>query len=149
MTYQSEALDASQSRKSQRASTWRDTVGLCCTIGQGTTPAAATQSTFFVFLLVRCLPSLGRAIFSVNSLVFRSRLPPYRRILATILPASFASKLDSYPASGMEGLRRNLADIGSTPPPPAAGYSLGRASAMEQGMGEGILLTSDGQASNE
>ena len=29
---------------------------------RGTTPSADKQPTFFVFLLVRCLPLLGRAI---------------------------------------------------------------------------------------
>ena len=56
-----------------------------------------------------------------------------------MLPAAFASKTDSPPALGLEGLCRNLAAIWSTPPPPAAGYSFGRASVLAQVMGEGLL----------
>ena len=66
-----------------------------------------------------------------------------------MLPASFASNPNLYPALGLEGLRRNLAAIGSTLPPSAAASSLGSASVLEQGMGEGLLLTFAGQASGE
>ena len=66
-----------------------------------------------------------------------------------MMPAYFASNPDLYLASGLEGLHGNLADIVSTPLTPAVGYPLGRVSALEQGMGEGLLLTFSGQASGE
>ena len=64
-----------------------------------------------------------------------------------MLPVSFSSKSNSSPLSGMEGLRRNIAAIGSTQPPPAAGSSLGCASILEQVTGEGLLSKLSGQAS--
>ena len=78
-----------------------------------------------------------------------SRLPPSCHCLATMLPSSFALEPDSYTALGMEGLRLNLAAIKSTPPPPAARSPLGRAPALAQGMGEGLLSMLSGQASGE
>ena len=66
-----------------------------------------------------------------------------------MLPASFASKTDSSPASGLEGLRRNLADIGSTLTPPAAGSYLWRASVLSQGIGEGLSSNLTGQANGK
>ena len=66
-----------------------------------------------------------------------------------MLPASFALKPDPSPPSGLEGLRRNIADIKSTPQPPAAGSSLRRASILEQVMGEGLLSKFAGQASGK
>ena len=48
---------------------------------------------------------------------------------------------------GLEGLRHNIAVIGATPQPPAASSSLGRASALAQGMGEGLLSKLSVQAS--
>ena len=63
-----------------------------------------------------------------------------------MLPASFASKPDSFPALGLKGLRRNIVAIGSTPPPPVAGSSLVRASVLEQGVGEGLSSKFAGQA---
>ena len=66
-----------------------------------------------------------------------------------MLPAYFASNTESSPASGLEGLRHNIAAIGSTPPPPEAGSSLGRASVLAQGMGEGLLSKFFGQASGK
>ena len=66
-----------------------------------------------------------------------------------MLPASFDSKPSSSPASGMEGLRRNITSIGSNPSPPEVGYSLRRASVLAQLMGEGLSLTFSGQASGK
>ena len=66
-----------------------------------------------------------------------------------MMPASFASKPDSPPASGLEGLRRNLTAIGLTPPPPAAESSLRGASILAQGMGEGLQSEFVGQASGK
>ena len=48
-----------------------------------------------------------------------------------------------------EGLRRNIAARGSTPPPPAVGSSLGRVSVLAQGMGEGPSSKFTGQASGK
>ena len=42
--------------------TWRDREGFCQTSRRGTTPAVATKSPIFFFLLVQCLPSLGHGI---------------------------------------------------------------------------------------
>ena len=64
-----------------------------------------------------------------------------------MIPASFASKPDSSPPSGLEGIRRNIADIGLNLPTPAAGSSLERASVLSQGLGEGLPLKFAGQAS--
>ena len=66
-----------------------------------------------------------------------------------MLPASFASKPDSSPASGLEVLRRNIAAIDSTLTPPAAGSSLRRAYVLVQDMGEGMLSNLSGQASGK
>ena len=60
--YKIEELYASQSSKSWRASTWRYTIGFYRTSWWSTMPAAAMQLTFLFYLLVRFLPSLGRAI---------------------------------------------------------------------------------------
>ena len=86
---------------------------------------------------------------SVDFPVFRSRLSPSRRHPTTMLPASFAPNTESSLASGMEGLRHNFATIRSTPPPPSAGSSLGRASVLVQDMGEGLSLKFTGQASDK
>ena len=92
---------------------------------------------------------MAAPFLSSDFLVLRSRLSPSRRRLTTMLPASFASKPNSSPASGMEGLRRKIAAIGSTPPPPVVGSSLWHASVLSQGMGEGLSLTLSGQASGK
>ena len=93
---------------------------------------------FLFFSFSAVCPRLATPFLSVGFLVFRFRLPPYRRRLATMLPASFLPKPDSSPALVLEVLRRNLAAIGSTLPPPAAVSSHGRASVLAQGMGEGL-----------
>ena len=66
-----------------------------------------------------------------------------------MMPTSFALNPDSSPVSGLEGLRRNFAAIGSTLLPPEAGSSLGRAFFLAQGMGKGLLLKLSGQASGK
>ena len=66
-----------------------------------------------------------------------------------MLPDSFAPKPDLSTASGLDGLRHNLVSIGSTPSPPAVGFSLGRASVWAQGMGERLLSMFSGQASGK
>ena len=94
-------------------------------------------------------PCLAAPFLSVDFLVFCSSLSPSRRCLANMLPASFASNTESSPASGLECLRRNITAIGSTLPPPVAGSSLGCASVLAQGMGQGLLLKFAGQASGK
>ena len=101
---------------------------------------------FCFFYLSAVCPRLAVPFLSVDLLFFRSCLSPYHRRLATILPASFASKPDSSPASGLKGLHQNIVSIGSTPPPPAAGFSLGRVSVLAQGMGDGLSSTFSSQA---
>ena len=66
-----------------------------------------------------------------------------------MLPESFALKTDSPQALGLDVLRRNIAAIGLTSPPPAAGSSLGSASVLAQGMGEGLWSKLSGQASGK
>ena len=92
---------------------------------------------------------LGAPFFSINFLVFRSRLSPSCRHIANMLPASFALNPDSSPALGLEVLHCNIAVIRSTPPPPAAVSSLRRASILAQGMGEGLLSKFSVQASGK
>ena len=104
---------------------------------------------FLFFSSSAVCPRLAASFLSVNFLVFRSCLSPLCRHLSTMLPASFASNPDLSPPSGLEGLRRNIAAIGSTLPPPAAGSSLGHASVLAQGMGEGLSSKFDGQASGK
>ena len=108
---------------------------------------------FLFFLLVHCLPLLGRAILvsKLPCLMLPPSvlLPSLRRRFAIMLPASFASKPDSSLASGMEGLRHNLAAIRANPPTPAAVSSLRCAFALEQGMGEVLSSTLSGHESGE
>ena len=66
-----------------------------------------------------------------------------------MLPVFFVLKPGSSPLSGMEGLRRNIAAIGSTPLPPTVGSSLGRGSVLAQGMREGLLSNFASQASGK
>ena len=66
-----------------------------------------------------------------------------------MLPSSFASNTDSFLASGLEGLCRNIGAIGSTLPPPAMGSSLGCLSYLAQGMMEGLYSKFSGQASGK
>ena len=130
--------------------TWRDRVGFSRTSGQGTTPVMATTSPLFCFFSSSSVCTrLAAPFLSVDFLVFRSQLSPSCRRLATILNTSFSSKTDSYPPSGLEGLCHNIAAIGSTPPPPTAGSSLGRALVLSQGMGEGLSSKFSGQASGK
>ena len=103
---------------------------------------------FFFSSSIVC-PCLPTSLLSVDFLVFHFRLSPSLRSLTTMLTACFALKLDSSLESRLEGLCRNIAAIRWTLPPPAAGYSLGRASALAQGVGEGLLPTFSGQASGE
>ena len=120
--------------------TWRDRAGFFRTSGRGTTPAVATKPPpFCCFSSSDVCPCLTAQFLSVDCLVFCYRLSPSCRRLSTIMPDSFASKTDLSPPPGMEGLCRNIAAIGSTPPPLEAGSSLGCASVLAQGMGEGLL----------
>ena len=66
-----------------------------------------------------------------------------------MLPAFFALNPNSSLALGLEGLRCNLAAIGSTPPRHAAVSSIGSASVLAQGMEEGLSSKSAGQASGK
>ena len=66
-----------------------------------------------------------------------------------MLPASFASKPDSSPTSGLEDLLRNIAAIRFIPPPPTAESSLGRAYLLAQVMGEGLSSKFSVQESGE
>ena len=111
-------------------------------------PWPRNQYFLFFFSSAAC-PRLVATFLSVDFLVFRSHLSSSRRCLSTMLPASFDSKPSSSPASGMEGLRRNITSIGSNPSPPEVGYSLRRASVLAQLMGEGLSLTFSGQASGK
>ena len=104
---------------------------------------------FLFFSSSSVCPCMSTPFLSVDFLVFPFRLYPSSRCFTTMLPASFISIHDSSLASGLEGLRRNLADIGATLPPPAEGSSLGRASDLAKGTGEGLSSTFDGQASGE
>ena len=128
-----------------RMMTWRDRAKQFRTSWQDTTPAVATKSTLFFSSSAVC-PRLAAPLLSVDFLVFLSHLFPSCRRPATMLPASFASNFDLSTPLGMEGLRRNIAAIRSTPPPPAVGYSLGYASVLVQGMGEGLSSKYAGQA---
>ena len=123
-------------------------VGLCRTSWQGTTPATATQPTLFVFICVH-LSSLAwpRHFFVDIALSYFAFHISHLRF-TIILPGSFTSPPDLSPLLRLEGLRRNLAAISATPPPPAASSTLGSASALEQGMGEGLLMFS-GQSIGE
>ena len=107
------------------------------------------RNLIFFLLLVCCLPSLCCGILV-------SRLPCIPIPHFAFLPSPrhhsaclLCFKADSYPASWLEGLRRNLVAIGSTLPPPAAGSSLGGASVLAQSMGEGLSWTFAGQASGK
>ena len=104
---------------------------------------------FLFFSSSAVCPRLVAPFLSVDFLVFRSRLSPSRRRLATMLPASFASKPDSSPALGLEVLRPNITAIGSTPPPRLVGSSLVRVSVLAQRMGEGLSSEFAGQASGK
>ena len=126
--------------------TRRDKAVFFRTSGQGTTPAVTTKLPPFFPSSSAVCPCLAAPLLSVDFLVFRSRLSPSRRRLATMMPASFALKPDSSTPSGLEGLCRNITPNGSTPPSPAAGSSLGRASVLAQGMGEGLSSKFAGQA---
>ena len=108
----------------------------------------ATKSPLFFFSSSAVCPRLATPLLSVNFLVFHYFLT-FLLCLATMLPASFASKPDSSPASGLEVLRRNIAAIDSTLTPPAAGSSLRRAYVLVQDMGEGMLSNLSGQASGK
>ena len=66
-----------------------------------------------------------------------------------MLPDSFTSTTKLSPSSGMEGIHRNIAAIRATPTPPSAGSSLGRASALSQVRGGGLLSKFAVQASGE
>ena len=83
---------------------------------------------------------MAAPFLSVNFLVFRYRIYPSRRRLSAMLPSSFALKPNLPLMSGLEGLCRNIAAIGSTPLPPAAGSSLRRTSVLAQGMGGGAVV---------
>ena len=113
-------------------------------------PAMATKLPLFCFLSSSAVfPHLGAPFLSLDFLVFLSRLSPHRHRLTTMLPASFSSKPHSSPTSGLQGLCRNITAIRLTPPPPAVGSFLGRASVLSRCMGEGLLSKFSGQASGK
>ena len=109
----------------------------------------AKKSPLFCFFSLSAVYPRFATLLSVEFLFFRSRLLHYCRRLSTMMPASFASKPDLSLPSGLEGLRRNIAAIGSTPPPPAAGSSLGRASVLSQCVVEGLSSNFSGQSSGK
>ena len=111
-------------------------------------PWPQNHPLFFFYLSAVC-PRLAAPFFSVDFLFLCSCLLPFRRRLSTMLPTEFASKPYLSPPSGLEGLRRNITAIGSTPPPPEAGTSLGHASVLAQGMRECLLSKFSGQASGK
>ena len=65
-----------------------------------------------------------------------------------MFPATFVSPPKSSLSLGLEGLHHNLLTIGADLPPPAVVSSLGRASTLAQGMGEGLSAFA-GQVSGE
>ena len=94
-------------------------------------------------------PRLYALLLSVDFLFLRSLLLPSRCRLVTMLPASFASKPDSSPVLGLEGLHHNIATIGLTLPPPSEGYFLSCTSILAQGMWEDLPSKFSGQASGK
>ena len=121
--------------------TCRDRAGFFRTSRGGMTPDMAKKSPLFCFS-PRPLSALDCSLHSCQSTSLSSApaflLPPVASpsyCLPTLLrsPTRLLRR-------GLEGLCRNIATIGLTPLPPAAGSSLGRASVMAQGMGEGLSL---------
>ena len=102
MMFESEALNASQSRKLRRTLTWKDRVGFCWISGRGMTPAVATQSTLFVFLLVRCLTTLGRYILVIQlpCLPLSPFAFPPSHLQHAVCPICFKSQLVSGVVTG-------------------------------------------------